>query len=1384
MDSATYGESRNVSRERYRNHGLYANGVLPGWQNLFGKRNEVCDLMYIEPALHIHSTLAEAKEFFNTYGRYYLWSDKARAGISDIAQAKRNLIIGEPGVGKTLLLSKLQEFLNTKGISNRLINLKDTNSISLIAEYLNSTGVADRALLLDGLDEVKGSLFSSILEKIEEVSSAAPDVAMYISSRSVFMSRYGTSFPEYRVITISPFTYEQVKEYLVAEGHRETEVDAFLGRIMSFSHNILVVQIPRYLSLLSKFLSKKQISSVAHLSRNEIFEYFIYEKLDLEDKRLNVGSRAAITKRLLEKIALTMEVYQANTLSKDELMTFLDDLESDLKLAALSQLDLQELFDKSLLKDNHDSIEFDNTEFQEYLAAKEITRFSDPRWAAFTFAVEPSIGEIHPSWFNALTFLVDMHPDLLEPLIEFSGFRGAKVADEGFIAFLSRIDPSRIKSDLKNTLFRDLLEYYHRVLQWIPVNLASFLPGIYDPSQEGLLKSEVTNSETEVGHKRFVPLGNVALMVGRLLEAGAIVDRGYWRKQLLRFAADDNDNGVLQRYALIALERLKDPTVISELPPSLMQSDELIVGALLTLCTQVAPESPVSMGYFFEATRRGEIHGRYGLYALKGKDALKTFLGTFYSDDTFRKAFLDKTSIFKDQDRVIAEHIEAACDQEMIELCKKVILRSFHFDFAHDAERSAFILGLGKLLKRKLPDFFPAMIEDIRTNHMPSGFFFTRSFFASLLDKEDIPQYLSTMTSAGEQMSAFGVMQTIKFSKRPGSEEIFEAGRPSLSEYYEQWDKERASPDPHKAAYERRILDEFRAHLEPAPEQFSMGLFAFYLDHAKELDPIISSENKSRLTLLITGSVLNKIDPIEYDLTATDERPGYIASYSISNNIPLFGDALRVADHLDVDVGQFRKRIINYIPFAYGDHLRSIFNLIDHITPSEMTPVLGIYKQQKSDLWRHMPSNLIDAVERYHIVDAVPVLRAFAQESAFPAYVRERAMTVVESLAPDKQFLKETVASYQSSTDPQDAAVATTALDLLITGHSDPVAIREKLRMVIERASPFAHIEGAHAVGPLEEEIVGGRRFARPLMKLKTRGFEQDYLALLDSATSLWAKGKDFYQYATYLWDIVYAYFDNLKEHGSYEPLQALEKKLTTIQDKEGSNWLLARMAQLRRSYLAYLGRPQNIAEAIRQYNRARHHDNKKIINSEDLHYQLKEVIETDLTRWIQAEGAYDLLLSGKVYRSKIQQYEKLVQKTLKSQIENILLKRGFQIEVLREPQLLDDKRTDLLIRYGFAGPVIVEVKLTSNTDMKMSKPEQSPSFISMKQYMKGYGASHGIFLIIDNGGARNLQGIQNAFAQIPNVWVKVFDYRKDKTAGSTRKKTPRKRRRAHVRKT
>jgi MoxR-like ATPase len=63
--------------------------------------------MYITPTTKVYSTFTEAKEFFTEYGGVSLFDHENRLEISDLAQGKRNLIVGEPGIGKTLLLEKI-----------------------------------------------------------------------------------------------------------------------------------------------------------------------------------------------------------------------------------------------------------------------------------------------------------------------------------------------------------------------------------------------------------------------------------------------------------------------------------------------------------------------------------------------------------------------------------------------------------------------------------------------------------------------------------------------------------------------------------------------------------------------------------------------------------------------------------------------------------------------------------------------------------------------------------------------------------------------------------------------------------------------------------------------------------------------------------------------------------------------------------------------------------------------------------------------------------------------------------------------------------------------------------------------------------------------------
>lgn len=103
-------------------------------------------------------------------------------------------------------------------------------------------------------------------------------------------------------------------------------------------------------------------------------------------------------------------------------------------------------------------------------------------------------------------------------------------------------------------------------------------------------------------------------------------------------------------------------------------------------------------------------------------------------------------------------------------------------------------------------------------------------------------------------------------------------------------------------------------------------------------------------------------------------------------------------------------------------------------------------------------------------------------------------------------------------------------------------------------------------------------------------------------------------------------------------------------------------------------------------------------------------------------------------------------------------MKRDFRVDFTREEQLLNDKRTDFIVRYGFVGPIVLEIKLSSHSDIKSKEVEKTESYMSMGNYMNGYGASHGIFLIIDNTGTKHLARAKEAFGKIKNVWATSID--------------------------
>jgi len=174
-------------------------------------------------------------------------------------------------------------------------------------------------------------------------------------------------------------------------------------------------------------------------------------------------------------------------------------------------------------------------------------------------------------------------------------------------------------------------------------------------------------------------------------------------------------------------------------------------------------------------------------------------------------------------------------------------------------------------------------------------------------------------------------------------------------------------------------------------------------------------------------------------------------------------------------------------------------------------------------------------------------------------------------------------------------------------------------------------------------------------------------------------------------------------------------------------------LQDLKQAYLDKVNE-SNIVKAIKKYNQLENEDYLPVSSSFELRELIKDIIEEDIRRWIEDEGAYKHI-QELAKKEKNTNAEDFIQKSIKSQIELALVKRGFRdtdYSIIREEQLLDDRRLDFTIRYGFIGSVMIELKLGHNSEAKPTTKNGKEYIEKLKNYMNGSNSDYGLFVIFN----------------------------------------------------
>ena len=101
-------------------------------------------------------------------------------------------------------------------------------------------------------------------------------------------------------------------------------------------------------------------------------------------------------------------------------------------------------------------------------------------------------------------------------------------------------------------------------------------------------------------------------------------------------------------------------------------------------------------------------------------------------------------------------------------------------------------------------------------------------------------------------------------------------------------------------------------------------------------------------------------------------------------------------------------------------------------------------------------------------------------------------------------------------------------------------------------------------------------------------------------------------------------------------------------------------------------------------------------------------------------------------------------------------------IQVDREVALQDNKRTDFLIRYGLCDPIMIELKLLNNTEIKNKKKRQEykNKFV---QYTNATNACLSVFWVFDvhkDGKIKDFKDLKEEYKNLDNTLVLLTDCR------------------------
>ena len=1310
---------------------------------------------YITPLIRRYHNIDDL--FVNSNKAHSLSNAERKLSIEELLKDDFVCIIGEPGIGKSRLIDEIMKHPCKKNIHFCKASEFKNESISKNIEYY----------IIDALDEVKGDTFYSTLQQIKNYKDNNPNTKVLFTCRKHYVASYKNHFSSCNDLIYVELCRLRGEDVLNVINKYPDTIKSSVGNNSKLRE---LLTIPRYLTFFEEYEEQKgNISNI-----NELFEYIISKSIlkaieARDDGRKNESLKILI-QRVLEKVAFIMEISRKDQISKDELYTIFDGAKGNMTQMFVSNFDLL-FFENRILKDTNGYLKFENTELQEYLAAKELCRHDNIESILYDIAVQKDLKHIYLNWYDVIPHIsytkdrVHSFINIIKLIVSYESC----LENESFESLLRYIDSSILSSQQKKELFSIILNHYLRVptsLYW-KTPILKLMQKCYTSN----CNSELKPSTEHVKQFNKIQLANICAILGGIVEEDKLNKDiyDYWTSLadiLIQEDDEEKKKAALNLYKVLkAWDKLthlsKEYSVFSkklkerycEVTGHGEITDKAVVDCWLDGCMGNSPyainavlniKSPSTITYAYksiiEANKLNAFFDPRGEMSVFYEPYLNKQFNIIWNEDSEKKEIITKiiANYVKRDSYSILHEIDATIKQIILDdKMGKVFIECFEEEW-------------------NLADIFKNIDEKIVDAELISTL--DKLLNVSKVKKFYIDMILTTLINKirNDEVKSLSVSEYIS----------------RYAETLAQWDKN-SEETVKKENDDSSFILAYQSLAEPNVSKYEKYNAAYRL--SKNINFLQEQDSKPFVDVIETF-----IDEMNLDKLKLEKKENN--TFSISTMLVMLPYFVRAMYHLNFHdiLKKYRLVLAKTLPFvrctSFYDYneIQNIYkSIIGHINKEEKERLIVWWKSRKDDLMNISPDSVLTCITDYNFDALSYKLEEYIEEykknqDIEHRFAASKALELISTGYGDWN-IENYKCLFNALNDDNIESVKMQCNATMIEKYQDAEAIRWRIEYLKDHVVPSIHNTTGHArfISIEESEMTSPNpSMFRCFMNIKNNEvLDNQMLELFDFGLSL-CNVPDRHEYASYLLKQIYDFF--LETDNSY--ISVLRKKVESFNTKNAS--FLANNI-MNNAEMTFLNKEKiSIEKAIKMYNKCIEESHLEIRNDGDMRRYFT-YIHSEVQKEIQDQGIYSLIKRDVLN-------EDFIQRELKNAIINKCYKLGLNaIQVDREVALQDNKRTDLLIRYGFCNPIMVELKLLHNDEIQNERKRQEykKKFIKYKNATNACLSIFWVFDVHHNGSdITKFKNLEEEYKNLENTRVLLTDCKCSSgidTGMPKKKKTP-----------